>query len=78
MSYGDLGGELIRELARSKNDCPPYDDTAVREIVEETINLTNKNRDAYESPAFTRIQNNETLDDVDPDDRSVYTNACIR
>ena len=76
-SYGDLGGELIRELSRSKNDCPAYDDTAVREIVEQSINLTNKNREALNSPAWENLTNNE-LDAVDPEDRSIYTNVCIR
>ena len=55
----------------------PYDDTAVREIIEETINLNNKNREAYNSPVWENITNNE-LDAVDANDRSVYTNACIR
>ena len=76
MSYGDLGGELIRELARSKNDCPAYDDTAVREIVEETITLTNKNREALNSPAWDNIEND--LSAADPNDVSSYTNVCIR
>ena len=76
--YGELGGELIRELARSKNDVPPYDDTSVREIIDETINITQKNQEALNSTALQKITEEHDFENIPDEDRTVYTNWCIR
>merc|ERR1711973_714912 len=76
--YGELGGEVIRELARSKNDVPPYDDTSVREIIDETINITQKNQEALNSTALQKITEEHDFENIPDEDRTVYTNWCIR
>ena len=76
--YGELGGELIRELARSKNDVPAYDDTSVREIIDETINITQKNQEALNSTALQQITEDHDFENIPDEDRTVYTNWCIR
>ena len=55
MSYGDSASELIKELSRAVDSLPNYDDVAVREVVEECINLEAKNREAYNSEELSRL-----------------------
>ena len=76
---GELAAELIRDLARAKDSLPAYDDTAVREIVDESIALSNKNREDISSTAMNQlIQDSADLNDVTPKERSTYTNVCLR
>lgn len=79
MAYGELAGELIRDLARAKDNVPAYDGTAVREILEEAMALSNKNRDAIASTAMEQlIGDTSEIDNVSPEDRTIYANVCIR
>merc|ERR1712227_1008711 len=84
MSYGDSASELIKELSRAVDSLPNYDDVAVREVVEECINLEAKNREAYNSEELSRLiagaeDQTSILDEAtNESDITVYVNCAVR
>jgi len=77
MSYGESAAELIKELARCTDCIPSYDDSGVREVIEETNNLAVKYREARDSEEMNRVLNQSALD-TNETDLAVYVNLSIR
>lgn len=82
MSYGDSAAELIKELSRSNDNVPRYDDIGVREVIEETNNLVTKNNEAIHSAEIQNLLNgqaNGALDETFSEaELSVWANYNIK
>ncbi|CAG5100400.1 Oidioi.mRNA.OKI2018_I69.XSR.g16983.t1.cds [Oikopleura dioica] len=82
MSAGDTATELIKDLVRARDTFPNYDDVAVREIVDESIGLFNKNREDLKSKEMEKMLGNDVKDDyleeVTVEERSRYVNVVQR
>merc|ERR1712131_483990 len=82
MSYGDSAAELIKELSRSNDNVPRYDDIGVREVIEETNNLVSKNNEAIHSAEIQNLLNgqvNGALDETFSEaELSVWANYNIK